>query len=66
MNRPFVDGEYRFENENKPPYVNRNWLLHGRSEREIQRYECIQLSNAISVFEFVMNKDDLLQIDDKD
>lgn len=65
LNRLFVDGKYRFENENEPPYVNRNWLLHGRSEREIQRYECIQLLNALSVFEFVMNKDDILRIDDK-
>lgn len=59
LNRLFVDGEYCFENENEPPYVNRNWLLHGRSEREIQRFECIQLLNAISVIEFVIDKDSM-------
>lgn len=59
LNRLYVDGEFRFENENEPPYVNRNWLLHGRSEREIQRYECIQLFNALSVFEFVIDKNSM-------
>ena len=56
LNRLFVDGEYAFENDKEPPYINRNWLLHGRCEREIQRYECIQLLNALSVFEFVTDK----------
>lgn len=57
LKRLFVDGEYCFENGDEPPYINRNWLLHGRCEREIQRYECIQLLNALSVFEFVVDKD---------
>lgn len=58
LNRLFVDGEYAFKNDKEPPYINRNWLLHGRCEREIQRYECIQLLNALSVFEFVTDKGD--------
>lgn len=58
LNRLFVDGEYEFKSDKETPYINRNWLLHGRCEREIQRYECIQLLNALSVFEFVTDKGD--------
>lgn len=55
LNRLFVDGKYTFENKVEPPYVNRNWLLHGMSCRVIKRYECIQLFNALSVIEFVFS-----------
>lgn len=55
LNRLFVDGEYTFENGNEPLYINRNWLLHGKSCREIERYECIQLFNVLSVIEFVFS-----------
>lgn len=55
LRRLFVDGEYNFENGKEPPYINRNWLLHGRSNRKIERYECIQLFNALSVIEFVFS-----------
>lgn len=55
LNRLFVDGEYSFENGVEPPYINRNWLLHGKSCRVIERYECIQLFNALSVIEFVFS-----------
>lgn len=53
LRRLFVDGEYTFERGIEPPYINRNWLLHGRSSRVIERFECIQLFNALSVIEFV-------------
>ncbi len=53
LNRLFVDGEYTFEKGIEPPYVNRNWLLHGKNTRTIERFECIQLFNALSVLEFV-------------
>lgn len=62
LNRLFVDGEYTFENEVEPPYINRNWLLHGRSYRTIERYECIQLFNALSVMEFVFSCNSMLDI----
>lgn len=55
LNRLFVDGEYTFEKKVEPPYINRNWILHGRSSRLINRYECIQLFNALSVIEFVFS-----------
>lgn len=47
-----VDG-FKFENGIEPPYLNRNWLMHGRMNRSIERYECIQILNALSVIEFM-------------
>lgn len=55
LNRLFVNGKYSFEKGIEPPYVNRNWLLHGRNCRTIERYECIQLFNALSTIEFVFS-----------
>ena len=66
LNRLFVDGEYTFENGVEPPYINRNWLLHGKSCRMIERYECIQLFNALSVIEFVFSiSNKINEIDEK-
>lgn len=55
LNRLFVDREYLFEKGIEPPYVNRNWLMHGRSSRKIERFECIQLINALSTIEYVFS-----------
>ena len=60
--RLFVDGEYSFENGIEPPYINRNWLLHGKSCRVIERYECIQLFNALSVIEYIIYLRDRMQL----
>ena len=54
LNRLFVDGEYTFEKGVEPPYINRNWLLHGKCCREIKRFECIQLLNALETIEKVL------------
>lgn len=54
LNRLFVDGEYTFEKGVEPPYINRNWLLHGKCCREIDRFECIQLLNALETIENVL------------
>lgn len=54
LNRLFVDGEYTFEKGVEPPYINRNWLLHGKCCREIERFECIQLLNALETTENVL------------
>lgn len=32
---------------NVPPYLNRNWLHHGRMAREVKKYEVIQIINAL-------------------
>lgn len=53
LNRLFVDGIYTFESKKEPPYINRNWLLHGKCTRNIERFECIQILNALSVIEFL-------------
>ena len=63
LNRLFVDGIYTFESGNEPPYINRNWILHGRSRRKIERYECIQMFNALSVIEFVFSISERLSKD---
>lgn len=53
LNRVFYDEPYQFSKGIEPPYLNRNWLMHGRMSREVERYECIQVLNAISVVEFM-------------
>lgn len=55
LNRLFVDGKYTFEKGVEPPYINRNWLLHGKCCREIERFECIQLLNALETIENVLD-----------
>ena len=37
----------------EPPFLNRNWLMHGRLTREIKKYECIQLFNALDTLNAV-------------
>ena len=46
--RLFIEGDYQFEAGIEPPYLNRNWLMHGRMTRRVKRYECVQLINAIN------------------
>ena len=55
LSRVFIDGLYTFEKGNEPPYLNRNWLMHGRMVRDVKKYECIQVLNALSVVEFMAN-----------
>lgn len=50
----FVEEEmYNIGSGNEPPYLNRNWLHHGRMRNEISRCDCVKLLNAISVLEYV-------------
>lgn len=56
LNRVFIDGSYKFENGIEPPYLNRNWLMHGRMVRAVERHECIQILNALSVIEFMFGE----------
>lgn len=53
LSRTFNDREYTFEKGVEPPYLNRNWLFHGRSTREVTRKDCIQILNALSTVEFI-------------
>lgn len=61
LKRLFVDGDYRFKNNVEPPYINRNWLLHGKCCRRIERYECIQLLNALETIEKLFVKENIIQ-----
>lgn len=56
LNRIFINGLYKFENGIEPPCLNRNWLMHGRMKRRIERYECIQILNALSVIEYMFGE----------
>lgn len=33
----------RFNNPDEPAFINRHWLLHGRSKRSIGKYDCLRL-----------------------
>lgn len=57
LNRMFVDGEYKFEDGKEPPYLNRNWLLHGRCSKEPEYYACIQVLNALDTLEWLLNEE---------
>lgn len=46
--RVFLDDEYSFKEKIEPPYLNRNWLMHGRMTRRVKRYECVQIINALN------------------
>ena len=35
-------------NENEPDFLNRHWLLHGRSKYQVNEVDCMKLFNAIS------------------
>lgn len=56
LHRLFVNGIYQFDKDIEPPYINRNWLLHGRNSRNIERYECIQILNALDAIESVLGE----------
>ena len=56
LNRVFYDEPYPFWKKVEPPYLNRNWLMHGRMDRDVERFECIQMLNALSAMEFIFDE----------
>ena len=44
-------------NDAEPLDINRHWLLHGRSDFEIEELECIRLFNAVHSLCMVINKE---------
>ena len=56
-----INFAFKFGNKIEPPYINRNWLLHGRSSREIERWECIQLLNALDTIENVLSDKSIVE-----
>jgi len=47
ITRLFCNPDHKFENGNEPPYLNRNWLMHGMMKRNVTKRECIQMFNAL-------------------
>lgn len=52
------NGPYNMSTGTEPPYLNRNWLMHGRMARDVRKYECIQLINALDA---LMNIEEYLE-----
>lgn len=53
LKRLFVDGKNSFKSGNEPNYLNRSWLMHGRVTKQIQRFECLQLFNALDTLDLL-------------
>lgn len=49
INLRFIERLYAPNNftESEPPFINRHWLLHGRSAFDIKNIDCLRLLNAI-------------------
>lgn len=43
--------------DNEPDAINRHWLLHGRSDFEVEEIECMKLFNAIHSLSMIINKE---------
>ena len=43
--------------DNEPDAINRHWLLHGRSDFEVEEIECMKLFNAIHSLCMIINKE---------
>ena len=54
--RTFTEKDGFKLNEDEPPYFNRNWLMHGQRTRKVERYEVLQLLNALSCLETIIEK----------
>ena len=39
----------------EPPYLERNWLMHGYRTKSVERYEVLQLLNAIDALEEIID-----------
>lgn len=48
--KEFTD-KYNFDKE-EPTYLNRHWVLHGRTIKEIAQIDCIKLIRAFHVFSY--------------
>ena len=44
-------------NQDEPDKVNRHWLLHGRSDFEIEEIDCLRLFNAVETLCMVVKKE---------
>ncbi len=44
-------------NDDEPSFINRHWLLHGRSAYEIEEIDCLRLFNALSSLCVIVNSE---------
>ena len=47
----FTHNNYKFDKD-EPTYLNRNWVLHGRTTKEIAPIDCIKLIRAFYVYSY--------------
>lgn len=52
--RTFIEADGYKLGENEPPYFNRNWLMHGSITKKVERYQALQLLNALSCLESII------------
>lgn len=52
----FFAGGKPIEKKIEPDYLERNWLMHGMTQRTIIEVDCIKLFNTISALAFLMEK----------
>jgi hypothetical protein len=53
ITRLFIDGEYKLHEGIEPPYLNRNWMMHGMMKRNVTQAECLQMFNALFTLLFI-------------
>jgi hypothetical protein len=51
----FYNSGYTFENKVEPDFLERNWLMHGMTNRRISEVDCIRLFNVIGTLCYVLH-----------
>lgn len=51
--RTFIEEDPYIIGGTEPPYFNRNWLMHGKRTRPVEKYEVLQVLNALSSLEAI-------------
>lgn len=51
INKEIITKWFKYERDSlaEPEFLNRNWLLHGRSEYDVSKYDCLKLMHLISI-----------------
>ena len=52
--KSFFNSGYTFENGVEPTFVERNWLMHGLTNRVVSAEDCIKLFNANGSLRYVL------------
>lgn len=51
----FYNSGYTFDKGIEPSFIERNWLMHGMTDREISEEDCIKLFNANASLSYVLH-----------